>query len=410
MIHTVPVGVVMPFKLAPVALLMGLVWSGSAIAQTAAQIGGPRELPPSSFEGQQYVDSRGCVFLRAGYGGAINWVPRVDAQRKVICGFPPTLGPKAPIEVAEEVPAAPAAPAATRPLVAAVVPQPPAAARRVVAPLASPLPLPPALVAAVEPAPYAAAPPASRVRGAEIVASGPGPGKIGCYKSAPVAEVVRLTNGGTAVVCTRGDGGLSGWRPPVYPAGRGVGASLNYPTREASSPADFAPGVTYAAAVAAVPTPPKGYRLAWTDDRLNPLRGKGTATGQAQQDRVWTREVPAREVVVAVAAPQVQTRVSTKTRPTEALVQAAPRAATKAETQAATGSAYVQVGSFGVPANAEGAAARLKALGLPVAKAQMTSGGKALQVVYAGPFASASAAAQALSLARGAGFADAFIR
>ena len=88
-------------KFAPVALLMSLLWSGAALAQSAAQIGGPRELPPARFEGQQFVDSRGCVFLRAGFGGVINWVPRVDAQRKVICGFPPTFGPQAPIDVAD---------------------------------------------------------------------------------------------------------------------------------------------------------------------------------------------------------------------------------------------------------------------------------------------------------------------
>jgi len=39
---------------------------------------------------------------------------------------------------------------------------------------------------------------------------------------------------------------------------------------------------------------PKGYRRAWTDDRLNPLRGLGTAEGDAMQDQIWTRKVPAR--------------------------------------------------------------------------------------------------------------------
>ena len=422
MIDTVVVGVIMLSKLAPVALLMGLVWSGAAVAQTAAQIGGPRELPPASFDGQQYVDSRGCVFLRAGYGGAINWVPRVDASRKVICGFPATFGPQAPIEVAEDVqvapiPAAPipAAPAAAAPVVlATVTPVAPAATRRAAVPLQAAVPVIARAVTAAQPAPYAATPP---LRTVERVASTPGPGKIGCYKTAPVAEVVRLSNGGLAVVCTRGDGGLTGWRPPIYPEGRGPGASLISPTRMAASPVQLAPvplapvplapAATHASATAAIPTPPKGYRLAWTDDRLNPLRGKGTAAGQAQQDRVWTRQVPAQQVVAA-AAPQTraqtqiqtETRLSTKTSPTDPV----------APTPAASGPSYVQVGSFGVAANADGAAARLKALGLPVAKSQMTSAGKALQVVYAGPFASASATAQALSLARGAGFADAFIR
>ena len=386
----------MRVKLAHVALLIGLVWSGSALAQSAAQIGGPRELPPASFQGQQYVDSRGCVFLRAGFGGAINWVPRVDARRKVICGLPPTFGPQAPIDVAEDTPAAPQVVAPALPRIAS------APARQVAPPLASPLPIPPVLVAAAEPAPHAATRPAAPLHSAKIAASGPGPGKIGCYASAPVAERVRLSNGGTAVVCTRGDGGLSGWRPPLYPVGAGVGAALNSPTFAGSASPETRLAAAYAADDA-IPTPPKGYRLAWTDDRLNPVRGKGTVEGQAAQDRVWTREIPARQVVAA--APQTGTRIhlSTKTNPTEPL-------APSQKTPVATGSAYVQVGTFGVPANAEAAAARLSALGLPVAKGRLSSGGKALQVVYAGPFTSATAQAQALALLRGAGFADALLR
>ena len=67
----------------------------------------------------------------------------------------------------------------------------------------------------------------------------------------------------------------------------------------------------------------------------------------------------------------------------------------------------MQVGTFGVPTNAEGAAGRLKGLGLPVARAKLKGG--ALTVVYAGPFGSAAEAKSALSAARGAGFGDAVI-
>jgi cell division protein FtsN len=71
---------------------------------------------------------------------------------------------------------------------------------------------------------------------------------------------------------------------------------------------------------------------------------------------------------------------------------------------------YVQVGTFGQPANAEGARARLTALGLPVSTSQITRSGKALQIVYAGPFASSADARAALTTTRAAGFDDAILR
>ncbi len=146
---------------------------------------------------------------------------------------------------------------------------------------------------------------------------------------------------------------------------------------------------------------------------MNPNRGKGTAEGWAQQDQVWTRDVPAKlvadepvtkrkkKVVYVQAAPKVT--VSTKGQPVAPQVQ-------KKTMKAAKGGAYIQIGTFGVVSNAEGAAARLKGLGLPVARAKITSGGQSMQIVMAGPFGSASEAQGALATARQAGFGDAFIR
>ena len=59
-------------------------------------------------------------------------------------------------------------------------------------------------------------------------------GKIGCYTSAPVPKLVSLSNGGTAVLCTRGDGTLAGARAPLYAKvamgeGNRVGAGLYDP-------------------------------------------------------------------------------------------------------------------------------------------------------------------------------------
>ena len=60
----------------------------------------PAELPPADYAGQQYVDSRGCMFVRAGSGGKVVWVPRVSREGVPVCDNPPS-GHRVP--VAEEV-------------------------------------------------------------------------------------------------------------------------------------------------------------------------------------------------------------------------------------------------------------------------------------------------------------------
>jgi len=52
---------------------------------------GPVNLPPAGFEGRQFVDNNGCIFVRAGNGDGVNWVPRVTRQRQVICGHTPSF-------------------------------------------------------------------------------------------------------------------------------------------------------------------------------------------------------------------------------------------------------------------------------------------------------------------------------
>ncbi len=123
-------------------------------AQVLTQDPVPAEFPPSSFSGTQYVDSEGCVFIRAGVDGAVTWVPRVTRDRRQVCGATPTLDPvqsvaQAPApSSAERQVSSQAAPRASAPTVRRVAPRPvPAAAAAPVLvdpPVAAPQKAPPA--------------------------------------------------------------------------------------------------------------------------------------------------------------------------------------------------------------------------------------------------------------------------
>ena len=75
-----------------IALAIIAAGSGAAgiQAQTLRDTSPPAEIPPASFDGKQYVDSRGCIYIRAGIDGNVTWVPRVTRSRKHICGYAPT--------------------------------------------------------------------------------------------------------------------------------------------------------------------------------------------------------------------------------------------------------------------------------------------------------------------------------
>ncbi|MDP3860398.1 MAG: SPOR domain-containing protein, partial [Phaeovulum sp.] len=165
-------------------------------------------------------------------------------------------------------------------------------------------------------------------------------------------------------------------------------------------------------ALRALPPVPSGYRAAWDDDRLNPYRGMPSGNGAAQMAQLWSDEVPARMLASPPAAQRVaasasgapQVTLSSKSAPAAVQPQRA------AATAAPAGARFVQVGTYGVPANADASRARLRALGLQVASSRVVQGGRELQIVYAGPFDTSDALARALGLARGAGFSDAFAR
>lgn len=110
---------------AAVILLAGGSASLPALARSGTDV--PAEFPPSSFQGRQYVDSRGCVYIRASTGGLVDWIPRVTRTRKHICNAKPTFASAQdtglpvipdPVPAQESTPAAviAVAPSATKPI------------------------------------------------------------------------------------------------------------------------------------------------------------------------------------------------------------------------------------------------------------------------------------------------------
>jgi len=271
-------------KLISVYLSMLLFVATTAGAQTLQDDDGPAEIPPSSYSGKQYVDSRGCVYVRAGFDGNVVWVPRVDRARRLMCGIVPTFA---------DAPAPAAAPAVQETLIT-VLPE------------------------------------------------------------------------------TR-----------TIPAAASTGAVL---PRSAS--ASVAPVTSDFQA-------PSGFKIAWTDGRLNPLRGPRTAAGDAQMDRIWTQTVP-RKLIAATpggGSNAVAITLSSKS----------PSARTSL-------SRYVQVGTYAVASNATAAIAKLRQNGMAAGIRMFSKDGRDLQIVLAGPFDLPIDLRNALNLSRRLGYSDAFAR
>ncbi|MCB2135726.1 MAG: SPOR domain-containing protein [Rhodobacteraceae bacterium] len=305
------------------AIFVALAASGLAEAQRLPDITGPKEPPPHGFAGRQYVDSAGCVFVRAGVNGQVIWVPRVDRNRKLVCGYPPSVASAAPQPVASAQPVADAAPPAPVTLTA---PPPVATAR----PQRAAAPTPAGSVSLVRSRPVAAA-------------------ETLCPEPPETAHRYLLGDGRRVTRC-RGAGGddvdyLNSLAAPGLVVNRREPSAVE--TRRALN------------------AERGDYRVTWVKGRLDPAKA-------AQQTRQPSK--PAK--VSAGSAAQ----------------------------------AYVQVGVFGEPANAERAISLLKAQGFRVATAQSRQGQRPLRMVLAGPFADPADLSDALAFARRSGYPDAFIR
>lgn len=445
---------------------------GEVSAQTLKRDSGPAEQPPASFSGNQYVDSKGCVYIRAGVDGNTNWVPRVSRSRKVVCGLTPSVprgtavasapvrAPAATSQRPVQIGAGLAATASAAvqssksPAAAAIRPARPslaeALAPRPVRTVAStPAPRPKASAPTVQrvniPQPSGVAKPVRRVAKPTVVQ--PRPQQIARVQPrVQTQRVVRQSAGkcnGASGVSSQyiGRNGL-----PVR-CGPQTSPHITYRTPDGrvldpssvSPNARIVPRHVYEQQKAAqIRQPvPEGYRPVWEDDRLNPKRAHMTPAGRAQTAMIWTNDVPRRLVMAdtgrdvtrafpglrfpftSMAQQQTRAVVSTKSQPAAQRVvrrqvqqtaRVSTRSAAPKKPAAAVGKRFVQVGTFGVADNAHRTAQRVQQMGIPVRIGKFMRGGKELRTVLAGPFQTSAHTGGALTALRNAGYRDAFAR
>lgn len=484
-----------------IAVIAASVGVGFVQAQSSGRNAVPAEFPPSSFDGRQYVDSNGCVFIRAGISGNISWIPRITRSREVLCGFQPSLAKAKPA-------AAPAQPVARK----VASPRPAQTTRATPTPKTSSRAQttrqPVQVTAPARKQPIVTTQPRTvRVAKPKIIAPAPvktvKPVKIvkpvRTTRSAPTPGAASSCQGGTAI-STRymgsGDVRCGPQAAPhvTYVQGGGGSGVTTRPARviQTAPMRATAPATSYAAPrsysqavpgahvgvrhsahhsarqpVRVVPRHvyerqqnakgtyiPDGFKPVWDDDRLNPKRAHQTLEGKAQMEVAWSQTVPrylinrvtgrditykypglqypytsfeqqrAAGVTIStrgqVTPEPVRVTRNVSTAPRRVLNTAtttpAPRAvistrstAPKKMAQAAS-HRFIQIGVFADRGQAQRAAQKIAARGLPARLANMTRGGTSYTVMTTGPFRTQSDLQTALSRVRSAGFSNARLR
>ncbi|WP_169052681.1 SPOR domain-containing protein [Pseudooceanicola onchidii] len=451
-------------------LLLSILGAAPVAAQNIIRPkDGPAEYPPASFTGKQYVDSEGCVFIRAGFEGQVTWVPRVARNRSQVCGFQPTnvagatrAQPALPRSDVTEITAAvpeSGAPAETAPARVASVAAAPAAAPVVAARPQVITPAPAPVAASVAGPTVRVARPAApvvRVPTAPVVEARPrvaapvqtAPRAVTsvddpCGDLSPVGrQYMERGNGGFALRC----GPQSDYAPYAAGSARVVAAAPRVIAPSYAAPAPAAVALpSYekrAPVVVAAPAPVQARTTDRPVTRVVRARttGQGYVSPQARvmpapayKERVMAQDVRIpkgyrpiweddrlnpRRAEQTLAGKRQMELVWTKTLPRRLVpveirpqgVAVAPnvssRSAAPKVDRAPISGRYVQVGSFRTPSNAQATAQRLAAAGLPVTIRNDASG----QVVMAGPFGSDRAIGHALRTAQKAGFPGAFPR
>ncbi len=310
-----------------IAVIAASFGVGFVQAQSTARNEVPAEFPPSSFEGRQYVDSNGCVFIRAGINGSTSWVPRMTRSRELLCGFQPSLAKAkakpaaAPAQqtarkVATTRPAQTdrAKPSRTQPKRQPVQVTAPAREKPIVITqprsvrLAKPQKIAPAPAKTVKPVRSKRRTPAPQAApacqgGTAVSTRYMGSGNVRCGPQA-APHVTYVQGGGGSGVTTRPARVLQ--TAPMRTATPGSRYAAPRRTTHAAAPVTHSRGRQSARQpVRVVPRHvyekqqnakgtyiPDGFKKVWDDDRLNPKRAHQTLQGKAQMDVVWSQTVP----------------------------------------------------------------------------------------------------------------------
>lgn len=441
--------------------LFAALLCGAATGVSAQGTGGvPANIPPESFTGRQYVDNKGCVFVRAGFDGAVTWVPRVNRQRQQICGQTPTFGgttaaaapapapapapaATAPVVITNTAPVEPAAPQRTRVALPAateqtgtlrpatdtgvtiarqptqttvVRPRPTAQPQPVQvkrAPASKPVTAPPPRLVRKVPAQPAPAPASKPLKVVPDAAAA-----SGCGATAVSRQY--MGRNGAAVRC----GPQKTPHVTVIRRGEAPGPGKNvYYNKKAwedqsslSLPGNtrIVPRHVYEAQDPAKPVVPAGYRPAWQDDRLNPYRAWQTVDGYRATQTVWTNTVPRSLAATArrhtIKQPVIAYRATGAAPKAQAGRTLRVTTISAKNRPAATDAQYVEIGVFTTDAKADSAVARLAAAGLPVKLGKYRKGGQLMTRVLTGPYASPADLSAALTRVRLAGYANAYLR
>lgn len=345
-------------------LALAGIWAISAVGQS--MLIEPAEYPPASYEGREYVDSNGCVFIRAGVDGSVLWVPRVTRDRKPVCGFEPTF-------TAQQLAALKAAEAEAMAAAATPAPMPEPQ------PVATPTPQPASTASMSDP---------NVVNDIYVGNSAMNSGSGG-YNGSGGYSVPTNVPGQVVNDIYVGNQGYAATTPTTSYSG---GSSTAYTQYTPNNPTSLSIGIPNTRGA------PMGYKQAWDDGRINPQRGPRSSQGDASMNQVWTQTVPRQLIANAGGYQRVRGGFGSSVR------SVIPWMSSK---EVAPGSAgeFIQIGAFGSTENVSNNLGVLASMGMGA----VVEGAGNVQVILAGPF-SPSDVRSALNHLRSAGYSDAFVR